>query len=171
VPIVAGQIIVSSTTLRVESTTGAVMAEIPFTTDPATALAQFTDAIAAAPTVSTVPESDCQPAATFNDWGGLRLTTPSYYPTLGGGTFWVSAKSVSTPNGIPIVIAGTGGVGTPLATLLADEPGIRDTWAADNDRYLVDPQEGDRWGVAVQIVDSAVHDFSSQTFYNPHQGC
>jgi len=147
------------------------MADIPFTTDAGTAIAQFTEAIGAAPTVASVPLSDCQPAATFNDWGGLWLTTPSYNPDITGGTFWLLVESVSTPNGIPIVITGTGGVGTSLATLLADEPGIRDTWAENNGRYLVDPQEGERWGVAVQIVDSAVHDFSSQSIYNPHNGC
>ena len=147
------------------------MEDIPFATDPATAIAQLTDAIGAAPTTSTVPESDCQPAATFNDWGGLRITTPSYNPDITGGTFWLYVKSASTPNGIPIVITGTGGVGTSLATLLADEPGIKDTWAENNRRYLVDPQEGERWGVAVHIVDSAVHDFSSQSIYDPHNGC
>lgn len=158
-------IVVTSTSVSVVSTTGATLVDLPYTSDGPTAVSDLAAAIGAAPVVTSVEESDCVRATTSYDWGSFRINSPAQGASHPGALFNIEVGAAA--GGLPVELPDGARVGDPAAPLVAE--GAHTTW---DGLLLVDPQDGDDWGVVVGVgVGDVINDFIAPYHYNPHNGC
>ncbi len=160
-------IVVTSTSVSVVSTVGATLVDLPYTSDGPTAVAQLAAAIGADPVVSAVEESDCVRPTTSYDWGSFKINSPAQGASHHGALFNIETPRGARTSGLPVELPDGASVGDPAAPLVAE--GAHTTW---DGLLLVDPQEGDLWGVVVGVgVGDSINGFIAPYYYNPHNGC
>ncbi|MEP6481568.1 MAG: hypothetical protein ABJA94_06120 [Rhodoglobus sp.] len=158
-------VVISAHGVGVGATNSRQLIDIPYTTDIATAAAQFSTTIGVQPTVTPVPATACAAATATYDWGGIKFSTDALSAGLGDPAFFVSATAAATRSGLEVDAHGQT-VGTSLTDLLAHVPG-----SVSGDRgdgyieALIDPQDGGAWGVIMHIQDGAVSDFAAPGYY------
>lgn len=118
----AASVIVDGDSVSVIDSGGALMVDIPFSTDPATAVAQLNSAIGLDGVPTTLPATGCfhqRPQAT---WGGLSFIWGDDWQRAPGSLFLASVKGPESASGVPITIPSGQKVGSSQADTLAGNP-------------------------------------------------
>lgn len=113
----AAQVIVASSGVTVVDAAGGTLVEVPFSTDPGSAIDQLSAALGETPTALIEPADGCLDATTITRWGGLRLDTPPSFAAVVGARFTAGADGPTTTAGVPIVAGPGFSVDEPVAAL------------------------------------------------------
>ncbi|MEO8094557.1 MAG: hypothetical protein ABI632_06455 [Pseudolysinimonas sp.] len=141
------------------------LVDIPYTTDIATAAAQFSSTIGVEATVTPVAATPCAVATATYDWGGIEFFTDQLSAGLGDPAFFVSVTAPTSRAGLEIDALGQT-VGTMLSDVLANVPGsVSGDRGEGNIEALIDPQDGGAWGVILHTQAGAVTDFVAPGYY------
>ena len=132
---VAARVQVDGDSVSVEAADDSTIVDIPYSTDAATAATQFGSAVGLPATISTSPAGSCAVATTVYSWGGFELRAPGGFAAAPGALFVARSQAPTTSSGLPVVMPGGQGVGTPVSEVLASNPTL--------------PMEGDPAGNSV----------------------
>jgi hypothetical protein len=167
-------VVITAHSVSVGSTTEAVIVEVPYTTDPATAVELLSDALELEPAVSTVAATDCSAAGTIWDWGGLRLAAPAPGGSGPGAAFIVRATAADTASGLHIELTYADEVGSSLADVVAHGPGsytvVSEDLGGGHAVAMLDGQDGDTWGVIMVVEGGTVTSFYSPGYLHSDDG-
>jgi hypothetical protein len=157
---VAVLIEINSHSITVRDADAGVIRDIPYTTPLLTAVLQLQEAIGLTPTTAPGGDNQCVPAYTRYSWGELSLApSASYYADqLDDAQWYVLVRAQQTPNGIRVESIGHQAVGAATEEVLAAYPGAatQSTGGPGSLSILVDPQNGGRWGTAVNVASGSL---------------
>lgn len=120
--LIATSIVISGRSLTVLAAGPTVLADIPFTTDGASAAAQLTSVLGASPTTTTVVASTCRRSGTNYTWGALELQGSGFVTMAPPALFTVSATGGLASAGVTVLGPGQVKVGMPAAGVSAALP-------------------------------------------------
>lgn len=100
---------------------GAVIVDIPFSTDPAQATTMLNDAIGLDATTVITPASYCYGGLTKSTWGGITFYSP-YASAPPGAQFWAVVDGYTTSNSIVISMPTGASVGFDATNTMAGFP-------------------------------------------------
>jgi hypothetical protein len=175
VTLIPESVLITAHSVSVASTTGALIEEVPYTTDVATAVDLLSQAIELAPTVSTIAGTDCSAAATAWAWGGFRIVSPALRGDELGVNFMAQATGPETSNGLFTEFGHTDTVGATLADVIAHNEGtdnevISDDLGGGYEVTMLDRQDGDTWGVILAVRDLRVTSFYAPGYFRSDDG-
>lgn len=165
-------IVIDGDSVSVTIAEGGTLVDIPFTTDPAAAAAQLSEAIGLEPITSVTPPASCGGDLTKVTWGAITFWSP-YKAAPPGAKFWASADAKQTSNGITVTMLGGQWVGFDGAATLAAYPGAEiDFGFPDLKVVAYDIAAGtkasgmdDFWGAQAIIQGGIVTEFMSPIHY------
>ncbi len=165
-------IVIDGDSVSVNISEGGQLIDIPFTTDPATAAAQLSEAIGLQPITTTTPAASCGGGLQKVTWGAISFYSP--YPAApGGAQFYAQADSKSTSNGKTVAMlsgqwVGSDGAATiaanAAAPLLEFGGGIQ-ILAYDVKAGTVDSGPDDFYGASAVIKNNVLDIFTSPVNY------
>ena len=164
-------IVIDKDSVYVTVTEGGVLVDIPFTTDPATAIAQLSEAIDLEPITTDLPVTSCT-GGTKTTWGAISFYYP-YASAPPGAQFYAQADAKETSNGITVAMLGGQWVGYDGAETLAAYPAEAQIGAYEG-LYVIaydiaagTPDSGmdDFWGASAIIQGGIVESFASPIHY------
>ncbi|MEO7349676.1 MAG: hypothetical protein ABIW32_07455 [Terrimesophilobacter sp.] len=120
---VPASVIVDGDSVSVIDSAGALMIDIPFSTNPATAVAQLNGALGVDGVSTTLPATGCfhqRPQAT---WGGLSFIWGDDWQRAPGAQFLASVLGPESTSGVEVTIPSGQMVGSSQADTLAGNPG------------------------------------------------
>jgi hypothetical protein len=164
-------VIINAYSVSVGSTTQALIEEVPYTTDAATAADLLSDAIEAEPTVSSIAATGCSAAATAWAWGGFRIVSPAPRGDELGVNFIAQATGAATSNGLFTELGYTDTVGSSLADIVAHNAGsdnevISEDLGGGHGVAMIDRQDGDTWGVIMVVASGVVTSYYAPGFFH-----
>jgi hypothetical protein len=161
-------IVIDGDSVYITISEGGVYLDVPFTTDPETAVAQLSEAIRLPAIRSTIPSSTCfneRPQAT---WGGISFIWGPDWQRAPGQRFLATASAAATSNGIPVTILGGQWIGTSESEVMAGVPGAYSTDYGAWTTLHYDVAHGDPitspeeyWGAIAILEDGVLTSFSS----------
>ena len=173
-PVVSG-IVVGGSGFTTVDAAGAVVDTVPYSSDPAAAIALLSGLFDAEPLVSAVPEEHCSPSFNRADWdGAVKLDTD--FAWLPEGQLFVFGAYAPSHAGIDLTTSGGLAVGDDASELIASLPpthvemyeyeGITQGMAA----YEVEggdfgPASYDAWGAQVRVKGSLVDGIVSPAIF------
>ena len=173
-PAVTGIVVGGSEFTTVDSA-GAVVDTVPYSSDPAAAIALLSGLFDAEPLVSAVPEEHCSPSFNRADWdGAVKLDTD--FAWLPEGQLFVFGAYAPSHAGIDLTTSGGLAVGDDASELIASLPpthvemyeyeGVTQGMAA----YEVEggdfgPASYDAWGAQVRVKGSLVDGIVSPAIF------
>lgn len=165
-------VVIDGDSVYVTVSEGGVYVDIPFTTDPETAVAQLSDALRLPEVRSTIPASQCfheRPKAT---WGGISFIWGTDWQRPPGAQFLAAADASATTSGIPVTVLGGQWIGTPAADVLTGAPGAYTTDYGAWKTVHYDVAHGDPvaspeeyWGAIAVLEGGVLTGFSSPINY------
>jgi hypothetical protein len=176
VPLIPSFLVVNAHSVSVGSTTQQSIVDVPYTTDPATAVDLLSDALEGAPVVSTIAATSCSAAATVWDWGGFRLVAPAPDGDRLGARFFARVTGAETVNGIDTELGYTDTVGSTLAAIVEHNAGTSDAVVSvdiggGHVTAMTDGQDGNTWGVIIVVEGGVVHSYYAPGFFNEEDHC
>ena len=171
-PVNISSIVIDGDSVYVTETEGGVLIDIPFSTDPAIAADQLSEAIGLEPITSVTPPASCGGGLTKVTWGGISFWSP-YASAPPGMLFWAQADAKETSNGITVAMLGGQWVGYDGAETIAAYPGGEiDFGFPDLQVVAYDIKAGtqasgmdDFWGAQAIIQGGIVTSFNSPIHY------
>jgi hypothetical protein len=121
-PVNISSIVIDGDSVYVTVTEGGILVDIPFTTEPAVAAAQLSEAIGLEPITTVSPADLCDPELTRTTWGGITFISP-YASAPPGAQFWAIADAKQTGNGITVAMLGGQWIGYDGSDTVAAYPG------------------------------------------------
>lgn len=169
-------VVINAHSVSVGSTTEAVIVDVPYSTDVATAIALLTDAVGVEPTVSTIPGDHCYADATAWDWGGFRILAPVVEIAGPGALFIARATGPTTTNGLDIELTYADTVGSSLADVVAHGPGggytvVSVDIGGGHVTAMLDGQDGNTWGVIMVVEGGIVSSYYAPGYFNQEDHC
>ena len=157
-------VVITAHAVSVGSTTEALIEEVPYTTDVATAVDLLSEAIELEPTVSSIAGTGCSAAATAWAWGGFRIVSPAPRGDELGVNFMAQALGPETSNGLSTEFGHTDTVGATLADVIAHNAGSDDEVLSDDlggghEVAMLDRQDGRHLGRDHRGQGSPRHEF------------
>ena len=164
-------IVIDKDSVYVTETEGGVLVDIPFTLDPATAIAQLSEAIDLEPITTELPVTSCT-GGTKTTWGAISFYYP-YASAPPGAQFYAQADAKETSNGITVAMLGGQWVGFDGAETLAAYPGAELDFGFPGTQVIAydiaagTPESGmdDFYGGIAVIEGGQVKTFSSPIHY------
>jgi hypothetical protein len=165
-------IVIDGDSVSVTISEGGTLVDIPFTTEPATAAAQLSEAIGLEPITSVTPTASCGGGLTKVTWGGISFWSP-YASAPPGAQFWARADAKETSNGITVTMLGGQWVGFDGAATIAAYPGSELDFGMSGTHVLAfdvksgtpDGNPDDFYGGIAVIQGDVVTGFSSPIHY------
>lgn len=115
-------VIVDRDSVSVVDAGSTVIIDIPFSTDPATAVSQLNDAIDLVGTSSTLPAASCFHERQKMTWGGLSFIWGDDWQRAPGALFLASVSGPESASGIAVTIPSGQSVGSSGPGVLAANP-------------------------------------------------
>lgn len=164
-------IVVDGDSVSVLITEGGVLIEIPFTTAPATAIEQLSEAIDLEPVTSEVATSACS-GGTQTTWGAISFYYP-YESAPPGVQFYAKVDKKQTNNGITVSMPsgqwpsydGSDTIAANAAAPLIDYGPSLQVLAYDVKAGNPDSGPDDFWGASAIIRDDVLESFASPIHY------
>ncbi len=163
-------IVIDGDSVSVNISEGGQLIDIPFTTDPATAATQLSDAIGLQPITTTTPSAACGGDLQKVTWGAISFYSP-YATAPGGAQFYAQADSKTTSNGKTVAMLSGQWVGSDGAATIAansSAPLIDFGGGIQILAYDVkggDIDSGDAYGASAVIKNNVVDIFTSPVVY------
>ncbi|TAL41950.1 MAG: hypothetical protein EPN91_09470 [Salinibacterium sp.] len=158
-PAPPSKIILDGKGVSVNSDDGLIL-EVLYSTDIATAVSMFSDAIGEDPVITSTPDNGaCDPARTTYDWGGIKFDDPGFFPTAGDAKFGGRLTGTKTTGGITVETLNGQHIGSTPAEMDAAIPDARIFHIADSGTDVFfdvqDPEDpqSQQWGVTA-VADS-----------------
>jgi hypothetical protein len=170
--VAVSSIVIDGDSVYVTATEGGILVDIPFTTEPAVAASQLSEAIGMEPITTVSPENLCDPALTRTTWGAITFVSP--YPSAPpGAKFYAIADSKQTGNGITVAMLGGQWIGYDGSDTVAAYPGAElDTGfpatsvlAYDVASGTADGDPDDFYGGLAVVQNDVLTSFSSPIHY------
>ncbi|GAA3742934.1 hypothetical protein GCM10022239_18010 [Leifsonia bigeumensis] len=165
-------IVIDGDSVYVAISEGGIYLDVPFTTDPETAVAQLSEAIRLPEIRSTLPASMCfheRPQAT---WGGITFTWGTDWQRPGGAKFLASSDAERTTNGIAVTTLGGQWVGATESEVFTGAPGAYSDDFGSLKTLHYDVASGtatgspdDYWGAIAIMEGGVLTSFSSPIHY------
>ena len=176
VPLIPSFLVINAHSVSVGSTTQQAIVDVPYTTDPATAVDLLSEALEGAPVVSTIAATGCSAATTVWDWGGFRIAAPAPDGDRLGVRFMARVTGAETVNGVDTELGYTDTVGSTLAAIVEHNAGTSDA-VVSMDLFgghtvaMKDGQDGNTWGVIIVVEDGVVHSYYAPGYFNEEDHC
>ncbi len=166
-------VVIRSDRLVVLGETGTESAQIPYSTDAATATAQLTAALGDDPSTTSVTDDPCFPLLDERGWGGLHLwTSPDGVIRPADAQFFVTADDEETSTGFPIRITSGQTVGATQDEVLAANLGAPSFGTDDAIDLHYDVASGaadgdpdQYWGAIAQLEDGELRSIGAPVYY------
>lgn len=170
----ASSIIVDGDSVSVKNTDGGIIIDIPFSTDPTTAVAQLNTATGLTGTVSVLSGSgSCFKDRQQATWGGLDFTWGDDWQRAPGALFIARATGPSATNGLAVTLPSGHAVGASQSDVIAAySTAHRDDYGAwinlDYDAIsgTFDGNPDTYYGALAIIKNGALASFASPIHYN-----
>ncbi len=121
--VVPASVVVDGDSVSVMDSGGGTILDIPFSTDPVTAVAQLNGVIGLAGTPSTLPSSGCFHERQQVTWGGLSFIWGDDWQRAPGALFIASVRGPESASGVAVTLPSGQKVGSSKADTLAGNPG------------------------------------------------
>ncbi|HMM81921.1 MAG TPA: hypothetical protein PJ998_01975 [Terrimesophilobacter sp.] len=112
-------VIVDGDSVSVIASEGGVMIDIPFTTDPSTAVSQLNSTIGYTGALSIMPSSGCYHERQASTWSGLSFIWGPDWARAPGAAFMASVTGPDVGGGLKVTIPSGHWVGNPGPAVLA----------------------------------------------------
>lgn len=162
-------ILVSSHSVTVTSADGATVADIPYSTDVASATSQISAILGSAPALSTIAATSCDPETTVYDWGGFQLLTPVPFADEFGAAFAAKATT-SRAGSLEVKTVSNTYVGESLDDLQALAGIDIRNYDGGYATALLDPIVAGHSGVIVSAAAGSVSTIFSPSFFDRDYG-
>ncbi len=174
-PLIPSFVVISALSVSVGATTEEQIVDVPYSTDPSSAVDLISEAVELEPTVSTIAATDCSLATTIWDWGGFRLAAPAPENSGPGAQFIARATGADTRNGLHIELTYADEVGSTLADVVAHASSGGYTVVSENlggghTVAMLDGQEDNRWGVIMVVESGVVSSFYAPGYFHSDDG-
>ena len=175
VPLIPSFLVVNAHSVSIGSTTNQLIVDVPYTTDPAAAVDLLSDALEAAPVVSTIAATGCSLTTTIWDWGGFRLAAPAPDGDRLGVRF-IARVTGATVNGIDTELGYTDTVGSTLAAIVehnagTSHPVLSVDIGGGHTTAMADGQDGNTWGVIIIVESGVVDSYYAPGYFNEEDHC
>jgi hypothetical protein len=171
VPLIPSFVVINAHSVAIGATTQQQIVDVPFTTDPATAVGILSEVMERDAAVSSIAGTGCSEAATVWDWGGLRLIAPAPDGAELGVAFAARATAARTGGGLDIELTYADEVGSSLADVVAHASGgdytvVSEDLGAGHTVAMIDGQDGNTWGVIMVVEGGIVDSFYAPGFFH-----
>lgn len=120
---IPASIVLDGDSVSVKTSDGGVIVDIPFATDPMTAVTQLNQAIGLDATVTTLPESQCFHERQQATWGGLDIIWGVDWQRAPGALFLATVGSLEATSGVRVTLPSGQSIGATEAEVLAANSG------------------------------------------------